>query len=71
MHEYEEIVTKQETLKIHHDEKIETVLKAYPPEKGFEVEIIECKPIDSKTEIITFSIKRRKNFKENIEKSYK
>ena len=58
---YDEIITTQETLKIYHEQKIKTVLNAYPPEKGYEVSILECLPVDSKTERITFSIKKNKD----------
>jgi hypothetical protein len=57
MEECEELIIKQQTLKEFHDEKINTVLKAYPPDKGFNVEVISCDPIDARTENITFRIK--------------
>lgn len=51
------IIIEEETLKIYHEQKIESVRKKY---SNYEVEIIECIPLDVRTEKIIFSIKKEK-----------
>ena len=49
-----------EILKVNHDEVLDKLLKKYPLEDGYDVEVISCKPIDSRTESVVIKITNKK-----------
>ncbi len=59
-------IQELEILKINHDYIIDKILKKYPYEEGYNVEVISTKSIDARTEKIT--IKITNILKENNEK---
>ena len=54
--ELNEEIKELEVLKINHDDVIERIIKKYPLEEGYDVEVISCKSIDARTEKITIKI---------------
>ena len=64
----EEQIIKKEILKIHHDEIIEKLLKEYPLESGYNIEVISCQSTDAKTEELTIKISNKKLVNTNFQK---
>lgn len=64
----DELILNQITLSKYKSQKITTVLKAYPYEMGFDVEILNCIPIDYETERIIFKITRNININKSLKK---
>ena len=58
--EVKEEIKELEILKIDHDDMIDRLLKKYPYEDGYNVEVISSKSIDARTEKIKIKISNNK-----------
>lgn len=61
-------IIKKEILKIHHDEVIDKILKEYPLEEGYDIEVISCQSIDARTEELTIKISNKQLSNNNFQK---
>lgn len=51
-----EIILDLEVLKINHDEEIEKIMKKYPYEEGYNIDVTSCIPIDTRREKLKIKI---------------
>lgn len=58
--EVNEEIKELEILKINHDDAIDKILKKYPLEEGYNIEVISSKSIDARTEKIKVRITNSK-----------